>query len=241
MVIVHEELKASTKLNSVVRRDNAVNAGKSDLAAPGHRYDPRTGTGVEWLPPDPGTGEGVVRLWARHWGGESRVIAEASHTSVSPAAYWRALEFACSFPDVTHWWFGSAWTGRVWVSRPIAATDGTTLTGWMRFGDEDEPWLPWTATASDPVFVRPAQPPMHVSPLNLPLETALAQLIVAVLRGDRAPEREEWVTSLVRREDLERVFSDGFGQPWRLDRIGEVTVRDALWMGQAYFDPGKGA
>src|SRR5919198_5546226 len=70
-----------------------------ELMAPGHRYNRRTGTGIEWLPALPGTGEpGKVRLWAREWNGQSFLLAEAVHDTSSPWEYWYGLGFATSFP-----------------------------------------------------------------------------------------------------------------------------------------------
>ena len=89
-----------------------------DLMAPGHLYNGRTGTGIEWLPPDSESGApGRVRLWSRRWNGQPALLAEAEHDSNSPWEYWYSLEFAHSFPQVTHWWFGDAWTGivRIWA------------------------------------------------------------------------------------------------------------------------------
>jgi hypothetical protein len=73
-----------------------------ELTAPGHLYNPRTGTGLEWLPPNPNTGEsGEVRLWARQWNQGSMMLAAASHNTSSAWEYWYSLEFATSFPQVS--------------------------------------------------------------------------------------------------------------------------------------------
>lgn len=114
-----------------------------DLMFPGHRYNPRTGTGIEWLPPDVEAGApGKVRLWARGQHGRPAVAAEAEHDSASPWDYWYNLAFSRSFPRVTHWWFGDAWTGHVRIWGPEGAgTDPETgaplLSGWMRFGSPE--------------------------------------------------------------------------------------------------------
>src|SRR5215216_618607 len=81
-----------------------------DLMAPGHRYSASTGTGIEWFPPTTKSGntvEGKVRLWARQWNGEPTLLAESRHATRTAWEYWYNLEFARSFPGVTHWWFGS--------------------------------------------------------------------------------------------------------------------------------------
>src|SRR5690348_11989047 len=68
---------------------------RQDLMAPGHLYNPRTGTGIEWLPANPDTGEpGKVRLWSRHWNGASILLGEALHHTGGLWEYWYSLEFA---------------------------------------------------------------------------------------------------------------------------------------------------
>src|SRR5438477_5289102 len=133
-----------------------------ELIAPGHLYNPRTGTGIEWLPANLNTGEpGRVRLWARAWNGKPMLLSEARHDTSSPWEYWYSLEFANSFQHVTHWWFGDAWTGHVRIWRPEGVerdpeSGAPMLTGWMRFGlagmDDagDVPALPWTVVITSP-------------------------------------------------------------------------------------------
>lgn len=60
------------------------------LMAPGHVFHPATRTGIQWKP-------GQARLWDR-----GKVIAAAHHQCPSAYAYWHTLEFARSFPQVTH-------------------------------------------------------------------------------------------------------------------------------------------
>lgn len=115
-----------------------------DLMAPGHIYSAATGTGIEWCPPiakSRGVIEGKVRLWARPWNGEPTLLAEGRHATRTAWEYWYNLEFARSFPQVTHWWFGSAWTGPVTIYSPdLLMPDPESglplLGGWIRFGRE---------------------------------------------------------------------------------------------------------
>ena len=56
-----------------------------------------------------------------------------------------------AFPEVTHWWFGSTWTGKVWV-RPIGAPArgaSQVLTGGIRFVDRAETEFTWQVTLDD--------------------------------------------------------------------------------------------
>lgn len=217
-----------------------------ELMAPGHKYNPRTGTGIEWTPADANTGEpGRVRLWARQWNGQPMVLAEGTHDASSPWEYWYNLHFADSFPQVTHWWFGDAWTGQLGIGRPEGVehdpeSGALMLTGWMRFGPSDAPALPWTVVLTDPPRVNTPFPPMATHLANLPLQLLVAERVMEVLdklneqaiyakeiTEASAPEIEVAVTSLVRREDLNRAFPCEFG-PWRLDRLPDLTPREAL-------------
>jgi hypothetical protein len=240
----------------------ATGEGERELMAPGHLYNSRNGTGIEWLPAGPDTGEpGRVRLWSRQWNEEPIVVAEAEHRTASPWEYWYNLEFADSFPQVTHWWFGDAWTGivRIWQPEGVGRdpeSGAPMLSGWLSFsptekvgvdgevGEEVEgvaPPLPWTVLLSNPMRVNAPLPPMFAYVANLPLQLLLAETIVEMLgtlakqvsrgddgtTGDVGGHLEVALTSLVRREDLYRAFPTEFG-PWRLDRLPDLTPREAL-------------
>ena len=176
-----------------------------DLMAPGHLYNPRTGTGIEWLPASPDAGEpGKVRLWARQWNGQPTLLFESAHDTQSPWEYWYNLEFARSFPQVTHWWFDDAWTGQVRIWRPEAVEHDPEshlpmLIGWMRFGPTDSPAMPdaldapdapdapgtparpWTVVLTSPPRVNTPFPPMCASIANLPLQLLLGEKVMEVL------------------------------------------------------------
>ncbi len=236
----------------------------AELMAPGHIYNPRTGTGIEWAPANLDAAEpGRVRLWSRGWNGQPAVLGEAPHNTGSPWEYWYNLEFANSFPQVTHWWFGDAWTGHVQIWGPDAAgsdpeSGAPMLSGWMRFGltkaadpdtDADDadvadvsvnPALPWTVVLASPPRVSTPLPPMAVNLTNLPLQLLLAEQLMELLNRvadqvahehDRAavefPNSEITVTSLVRREHLQRAFPTSFNT-WRLDKLGNLTTREAF-------------
>ncbi len=252
------------------QREMATDETDQDLMAPGHLYNSRTGTGIQWLPANSDTGSaGKVRLWTRGWNGPPTVLAEAEHHTGSEWEYWYGLEFAGSFPQVTHWWFGDAWTGTVRVWEPEGAgtdpeSSAPMLSGWMRFGPtaldnvNTGPALPWTVVLTDPLRVSTPLPPMSANLANLPLQLLLAETIIELLGTlvDRrkhnnqtngisdisgississisgvpreAPlDREVALTSLVRREDLPTAFPTEFG-PWRLDRLPDLTPREAL-------------
>ena len=212
--------------------------------APGHVYQAATGTGIEWRP-------GTARLWEH-----GRVTGTGRHATASPWEFWHTLAFAATFPAVTHWWFGSAWTGPVWLGTRGVSPDGATITGWMQFVDPQEPALPWQITLRAPPQVATPLPPFEVWPINLPLRLALAQLALGLHRGDvraapapearaaadatvaapgRPPARVaaasaavpgHFVTSLVRRDDLAAVFPTTAGA-WRLAQVAP-PLREAL-------------
>lgn len=204
----------------------------AERMAPGHVYDPITGTGIEWLPQE-------VRLWE---GGVA--VATAPHATPDPWAFWYDLAFAETFPEVSHWWFGSAWTGKVWV-RPIGTqTRGrtTVVSGGMRFIDRDEPEVTWQVTLEEgptpaqtaegrpepsPVLVGVPLPPFAIQPVNLALRVALARLVFDLADGSRAaalgPDEELALRAVIGAVDLDRL-------PVAAQRavLGEAGVLPAL-------------
>lgn len=178
-----------------------------EFMSPGHLYNPRTGTGIEWSPAGADTGApGRVRLWSREWGGQPKVLAEAEHRTCSPWEYWYNLEFAVSFPHVTHWWFGDAWTGkvRIWTPEDVGRdpdSGAPMLSGWMHFGplgpfgqagaldtgemgdsDLTAP-LPWMVLLSNPLRVKTPLPPMSTNRVNLPLQLLLGATVLEMLEA----------------------------------------------------------
>ena len=138
---------------------------QTERAAPGHPYDPATGTGIEWQP-------GLARLWE---GG--RITERAAHATASPFDFWFWLQFASSFPQVTHWWFGSAWTGKVWVRACPPIPGGGSRAGGIQFGDRTTPEQPWQVRFDDPPRLVVPLPPLEDDPRNLPLRLALSQIV----------------------------------------------------------------
>jgi len=207
----------------------------TDMMGAGHRYNADTGTGIELV-------GNTARLYQ---GGE--VVATGKHTAASPWEFWHSLAFADAFPAVTHWWFGSAWTGLVRFTLPNDEMDGTSF-GAMQFVDEDQSAIPW---ALMPGFrVAPPMPPLHVTALNLPLRRQLAELILvpivhySLAKSEDAARSvqivsafyvdidlvvpEQWlgITSLVERDRLEEMFPTT-ALWWTLEPL-QVSLRDAL-------------
>jgi hypothetical protein len=188
---------------------NGFTAG--ERMAPGHVYNPVTGTGIAWQP-------GVVQLWDR-----GQVVAEAAHTTAAPWDFWYGLGFAAAFPQITHWWFDSAWTGKVWVRLIGTQTRGrtTVIMGGMRFIDRAEPEQTWQVILADaqepwptgdgspapvPVLVGVPLPPFAVQPGNLALRCALATLVFDLVQGTRAaaltPDEEMALRAVIGAVDL---------------------------------------
>ena len=187
-----------------------------DMLAPGHAYLEATQTGIKWEPDRVGM-----------WDGGREVFAAAS-AGRSAYEYFYNLRFTRSFPQVTHWWFRSAWTQRVRLTGPQGTMDADTVWGYMQFVDESVPAQMWTATMIDgtqsEIFA--PYPPNETQPVNIPLRLALARLVAGVIADEVA--RDEWmvVTSLVQSRDLEKVFpttraADG----WRLEGLA-ATLRE---------------
>ncbi len=170
------------------------------LIAAGHVFDPTKHTGIRWVPQR-------ARLYQRSAQGPAELIAAAAHTTTSAWEFWQTLAFAQVFPQVDAWWFGSAWTQQVRISRPVQPSgDGRSVTGWMQWVDDATPGSYWTITAGSPVVVDVPYPRHEVKPINLPLRIALGWLTVATLTDDVAPDQWHVVTSLVPRAELEAVF-----------------------------------
>lgn len=191
----------------------------SERMAPAHPYQAALGTGIEWTP-------GTVRLWE-----QGRVSATAQHAAASAWEFWYGLHYREAFPEVTHWWFRSLWTGRIAVSLPDPElVEDSAMWGWMAFDVLDTPRLPWTVSEGAVITIAPPYPPNEEQPANLPLRLSLARAILMVLRDELAPDTWLGVTSLVQRDELDEVLptthdeaARAFGGAWRLAH-GETTL-----------------
>ncbi|HEY0607141.1 MAG TPA: hypothetical protein VGD58_29750 [Herpetosiphonaceae bacterium] len=197
-----------------------------DLIAAGHVFDPARHTGIRWEPH-------IAQLFRRSVAGTAELIAEASHATTSAWEFWHTFAFAQVFPQVDAWWFGSAWTRQVRISRPVQTSgDGRSVTGWMQFVDET-PSQYWTIIEGTPVTVDVPYPPHEVQLINLPLRITLGWLTGATLTGNVAPVQWQMATSLVARRDLEVVFPTTYAAfetnygHWQLAGL-DLPMRDAL-------------
>lgn len=184
-----------------------------------------------------------MQLFQRSTAGSADLIAEAAHATTSAWEFWHTLAFAQVFPQVDAWWFGSAWTQQVRISRPVQSSgDGRSVTGWMQFVDTETPSQYWTITEGTPVAVDVPYPPNEVTPVNLPLRITLGWLTVSTLTDDVASDQWQVATSLVARRDLEVVFPTTYAAfqakygHWQLAGLDQ-PVRDALCMLQGLRRP----
>ena len=189
----------------------------TDRMAPGHVYQARLGSGIEWKPDE-------VVLWV---GGQIKETAR--HDTASPYDYWHSLSFAESFPGVTHWWFRSGWTQRVRLSG-IQGTiaGGSVVWGYMQFIDEETPAQSWSMTEGERPEIFVPYPPNEAQPVNLPLRLALARLVAGVV-SDQV-QRDTWMTltSLVSRHELALAFPATLeALPWQLESL-RIPIRQAL-------------
>ena len=188
----------------------------NERMAPGHVYQPRLGTGIQWQP-------GIAKLWE---GGH--VTVEASHQTVSSYDFWYNLAFADCFPEITHWWFRSAWTQKVRLTRLQGKLADASLWGLLQFIDEQTPGQMYTITDADPPVIVVPYPPNEIQPVNLPLRLALSRLVVGVITGEVIPNQWVFVTSLVKRDELEAVFpTKTTAFSWQMEGI-ETSMRLAL-------------
>lgn len=188
----------------------------TDRMAPGHVYQPKLGTGIEWKP-------GEATLWEA-----GKAVETTKHGAASPYEYWHSLAFAESFPAVTHWWFRSAWTQQVRLSGIQGTIAGGAVWGYMQFIDDQVPAQTWSMTEGERPEIFVPFPPNEVQPVNLPLRLALARLVAGVV-ADQV-QRDTWMvlTSLVPREELARAFPDTLeALPWQLEGVRE-PIRQAL-------------
>lgn len=188
----------------------------TDRIAPGHVYQPRLGTGIEWKPDE-------VSLWEA-----GKVVETAEHTTVSPYEYWYNLAFAENFPTVTHWWFRSAWTQRVRLTGIRGMVEGGSVWGYMQFINEDVPARMWSMIEGEHPIILVPFPPNEVQLVNLPLRLALARLVAGVV-SDQV-QRDTWmvITSLVRRDELAQAFPDTLDTvPWQLQGV-RGPIRQSL-------------
>lgn len=149
------------------------------LIAPCHPYHPALGTGLEWR-------DGQAYLWLN-----ANDRREAATSATSASAFFRYLDFLTAFPQVTHWFTRTHWTGRVWCSAP-ELVDDDTLDGVLLFNDDSALPLPWSINAETDdggfdiaVPVPPGDAP-HFA--NLLLRAQLARVILATAQGDTPAE-----------------------------------------------------
>jgi hypothetical protein len=196
----------------------AAESKPNERMAPGHKFLDRLGSGIKWQP-------GVARLYER-----GEIAFEAEHQAQSPYQFWHELVFVDAFPQVTHWWFHSAWTQRVRLTRAEGLLENSpaTIYGYMQFIDEDQPGQLWTITERDVPVVETPYPPNEAKPVNLPLRLALARLVVATLTDDVITDQWLGITSLVQGEQLAQALpTRRDALPFRLAGI-ETDLRAAF-------------
>lgn len=147
--------------------------------------------------------DGTRRLYSK-----GRVIAQGVLTGTFPALdYFYELRFVDDFPLVTHWAFGDAWTQQIMLKEP--KKDGDSLWGLICFASEDDTGI----YVIERSFEMPPAPYITVplptnfnTPLNFPLKLVLAQLLLQALDDNAAYNRWYFVTSLVERQSVSKVF-----------------------------------
>jgi hypothetical protein len=166
-----------------------------DALAAGHVYLERTGSGIQWSPT-------VAKLYR-----DGQVVAEASHQTASPWEFWSTLAFKDAFPQITHWWFHSGWTGQVKISRPFATQGEAVVTGYMQLLGPEVPASLYTIQdEGDRVMIDVPYPPNDFRPVNVPLRLALARMVWGVINDDIDADTWYDATSLVGRDELEAAF-----------------------------------
>lgn len=183
-------------------------SNKEKTWRPGHVYHNGIRTGIQL------TGNKAL-LWD---GG--RRVAEANWNG-KPWDFWYNLKFVELFPQVTHWWFQSAWTHQVRVSQP-QGSDVQGIYGYIQFIDEESHGNIWYY--DDNTYSVPF-PPFEAQPGNLPLQISLCRLVDAVRRGQLPANEWYTVTSLVGRDELEQVFPQEWSESWRPQLVPAHNMR----------------
>jgi len=195
----------------------------NERIAPGHLYQPRLGTGIQWQP-------GLVKVWE---GGH--VTAEATHNMANPYQFWYNLAFKDCFPEVTHWWFRSAWTQKVRLTLPQGQLADGAFWGLLQFIDEQNPGQMYTIIDADPPVIAVPYPPNEVQPVNLPLRLALSRLVAGIVTGEVIPGQWYIVTSLVRSDLLDNIFNTTqVVIPWLMEGIETSLCQALCWLQGLY-------
>jgi hypothetical protein len=189
----------------------------SEVWRPGHVFRPDVKTGIQLT-------EGQVKLWDR-----GLIVAEAQWRGRS-WTFWHELVFADLFPQVAYWWFHSAWTQQVRVSRADRDRRRGGLYGYMQFVDEETPAQLWFWDAEQ---IAAPFPPFADKPGNLPLQIALCRLIAGLVETDDTTS-DEWytVTSLVHRDELAQVFAETWPETWYPSLVKSRNMRKAFCLTQ---------
>ena len=108
--------------------------------------------------------------------------------------------------------------------------DTETAWGYMQFIDDSAPAQVWTASLVDGGMTEIFSPfpPNEVQPVNIPLRLALARLVAGVVADEVAAGVWLVITSLVQREDLEKVFPIAASElRWQLEGV-HLSLREEL-------------
>jgi hypothetical protein len=175
----------------------------------------------------------VTRDKAELWVQGER-IASAQHAAQSPWDFWYRLLFVDLFPQVTHWWMGSFWTGHVRLCKYDEAEwrepTADHLTGGMQFISADEPWQTWSATRADgqsPWIITTPLPPFEQES-NLILRLRLAQIAWLYLVGEDS--RNDWrvESALLPAATIRSALRPEPEFEWYLPDLVDVSRREAV-------------
>lgn len=174
---------------------------------------------------------------------QGQTVAEGALAErFEPRGYFYHLRFLDDFPQVRLWAFGDAWTQRILVERP--RRDGDELSGWVRFGSDDERGFYVIERAYDryppaalalneprifPPWVQAPLPPRFDIPANIPLRLIVARAVTAAL-DDNWPY-DQWmnVTSVLEREQVPHVLTQDIALTFGFRLKGyAVDLRQAL-------------
>lgn len=199
--------------------------------APGHPYNPNTGTGIEVTPSH-------LKLWgvtAPHV-----CHCEVENPNLSASAFFGSLLHGEMFPAVEYWWFDSPWTQMVKVTVGTAFANSTSsIGGTLEFALDPDHAGSWYIN-TDPNTLETVvftSLPMFTSIANVPLCVQLARLVVNVASDELPANRPHIVSSLVNTADLQSVlpttsyiYEKEAERFWQLELDTRNGIR-AWWLG----------
>jgi hypothetical protein len=151
--------------------------------------------------------DGTRTLWLNNEQIAQGILPE----KITLRGYFYDLRFLDDFPQITHWAFGDAWTQKILLKKPRQMH--TELVGNLLFGSEDDLGTYIIERSYEDMLkraplVQTPLPTLFNVPLNLPLRIVIAKMVLTALDDDLPYEQWHFVTSLLPREEVAKIFTE---------------------------------